>query len=177
MKLSPRLSRFVLPLPVLFFCAASFAASSPDRTQFGSDIHVQAGEKTADLTCINCSVYVRGQVSGDVTTIHGNIVLESGAEVAGDITAVWGNVRTESSTQIAGDLTAVAGSVHRDPQSTSAGDVTALEGTKWLLAIIVPPIIFLGGIIALIIWLVQRNRAGAPAPVYVQPGGQPSTRI
>jgi len=167
----------VLPLPVLFFCAASFAASSPDRTQFGSDIHVQAGEKTADVTCINCSVYVRGQVSGDVTTVHGNIVLESGAEVAGDITAIWGNVRTESSTQIAGDLTAVAGSVHRDPQSTSAGDVTALEGTKWLLAIIVPPIIFLGGIIALIIWLVQRNRAGAPAPVYVQPGGQPSARI
>jgi hypothetical protein len=177
MKLLPRLSSFVLPLPVLFFCAASFAASSPDRTQFGTDIHVQAGEKTADVTCINCSVYVRGQVSGDVTTVHGNIVLESGAEVAGDITAIWGNVRTESSTQIAGDLTAVAGSVHRDPQSTSAGDVTALEGTKWLLAIIVPPIIFLGGIIALIIWLVQRNRAGAPAPVYVQPGGQPSTRI
>jgi hypothetical protein len=167
----------VLPLPVLFFCAASFAASSPDRTQFGSDIHVQAGEKTADVTCINCSIYVRGQVAGDVTTVHGNIVLESGAEVAGDTTAIWGNVRTESSTQIAGDLTAVAGSVHRDPQSTSAGDVTALEGTKWLLAIIVPPIIFLGGIIALIIWLVQRNRAGAPAPVYVQPGGQPSTRI
>ncbi len=177
MKLLPRLSRFVLPLPVLLFCAASFAASSPDRTQFGSDIHVQAGEKTADLTCINCSVYVRGQVSGDVTTVHGNIVLESGAEVAGDVTAIWGNVRTESGTQIAGDLTAVAGSVHRDPQSTSAGDVTALEGTKWLLAIIVPPIIFLGGIIALIVWLVQRNRAGAPAPVYVQSGGQPSTRI
>jgi hypothetical protein len=177
MKRLPRLSRFVLPLPVLLFCAASFAASSPDRTQFGSDIHVQAGEKTADLTCINCSVYVRGQVSGDVTTVHGNIVLESGAEVAGDVTAIWGNVRTQSGTQIAGDLTAVAGSVHRDPQSTSAGDVTALEGTKWLLAIIVPPIIFLGGIIALIIWLVQRNRGGAPAPVYVQSGGQPSTRI
>jgi len=177
MKLLPQLARFVLPVLVLFYCAASFAASSPDRTQFGSDIHVQAGEKTADVTCINCSVYVRGQVSGDVTAIHGNIVLESGAAVAGDITAIWGNIRTESGTQNAGDLTAVAGSVHRDPQSTSAGDVTALEGTKWLLAIIVPPIIFLGGVIALIIWLVQRNRTSAPAPVYVQPGGQPSTRI
>src|SRR5215467_11880649 len=120
MKLLPQLVRFVLPVLVLFSCAASFAASSADRTQFGSDIHVQAGEKTADVTCINCSVYVRGQVSGDVT---------------------------------------------------------ALEGTKWLLAIIVPPIIFVGGVIALIIWLVQRNRTGAPAPVYVQPGGQPSTRI
>jgi hypothetical protein len=177
MKVLPRLSRFVLSLLLLFFCATSFAASSPDRTQFGRDIHVQAGEKTADVTCINCSVYVRGQVSGDVTAIHGNIVLETGAEVAGDVTAVWGSVRTESATQIAGDLTAVAGSVHRDPQSTSSGDVTALEGSKWLLAIIVPPIIFVGGIIALIIWLVQRNRASAPAPVYVQPGGQPSTRV
>ena len=176
MKLLPP-TRFMLALVVLLFSAALFAASSPDRTQFGSDIRVQAGEKTADVTCFNCSIYIRGQVAGDVTAIHGNVVLASGAEVAGDVTAVWGNVRTESGTQIAGDVTAVAGSVHRDPQSTLSGDVTALEGTKWLLAIIVPPMVILGGVIALIIWLVQRSRARTPAPVYVQPGGQPSTRV
>jgi hypothetical protein len=153
-----------------------FAAKSADRTQFGRDIRIAAGEKTGDVTCINCSIYMQGQAAGDVTAIHGNVTLETGAAVAGDVTAVWGNVRTESATQIAGDLTAVAGSVHRDPQSTASGDVTSLAGTKWLLAIVVPPIVFLGGIIALIIWLVQRNRVSPPAPVYVQPNAQPSTR-
>lgn len=164
-----------VPVLMLLFCTASFAASSPDRTQFGRDIHVQPTEKTADVTCVNCSIYIRGQVSGDATAVHGNVVLETGAEVAGDVTAIWGNVRTESGTRIAGDLTAVAGSVHRDPQSTASGDVTALEGTKWLLAIVVPPIIFLGCILALIIWLLQRDRSKVTAPVYVQPSSQPRT--
>jgi hypothetical protein len=153
-----------------------FAAKSADRTQFGRDIHIAAGEKTGDITCINCSIYLQGQASGDVTAVHGNVALETGSAVAGDVTAVWGNIRTESGTQVAGDLTAVAGSVRRDPRSTAAGDVTSLEGTKWMLAIVVPPIVFLGGILALIIWLLQRSRVRAPAPVYVQPSAQPTTR-
>lgn len=153
-----------------------FAAKSADRTQFGRDIRVQPGEHTGDVTCVNCSIYFAGQAAGDVTAFHGNVVIESGAEVAGDVTAIWGNVRTENSTQIAGDLTAIAGAARRDPQSTASGDVTSMEGTKWLLAIVVPPLVFLGGIIALIIWLVQRNRSSARPPVYAQPSTQPSTR-
>jgi hypothetical protein len=52
-----------------------------------------------------------------------------------------------------------------------------LEGTKWMLALVLPPLLLLGGIIALIIWLLQRNRNSAPVPVYVQPpGSQPTTR-
>jgi hypothetical protein len=137
---------------------------------------VQPGEHTADVTCLGCSIYFSGKAAGDVTAIHGNVVIESGAEVAGDVTAVWGNVRTESATQIAGDITAIAGSARRDPQSTASGEVTSLEGSKWLLAIVVPPLLFLGAIIALIIWLVQRNRGSAPVPVYVQSGSQPTAR-
>jgi hypothetical protein len=169
--------RFAISSLLLLACCASlFAAKSQDRTQFGRDIHIAAGERTGDVTCINCSIYLLGQAAGDVTAVHGNVTLETGSAVAGDVTAVWGNIRTESGTQIAGDLTAVAGSVRRDPQSTASGDVTSLEGTKWLLAIVVPPLLFLGGILALIIWLVQRNRVSAPVPVYVQPSAQPSTR-
>ena len=169
--------RFAISSLLLLACSPSlFAARTAERTQFGRDIHIPAGEKTADITCINCSIYLQGQSTGDVTAIHGNVTLETGSTVAGDVTAVWGNVRTESGTQIAGDLTAIAGSVRRDPQSNASGDVTSLEGTKWLLAIIVPPLVFLGGIIALIIWLVQRNRVTAPVPAYVSPSAQPTTR-
>ncbi|MBV8475681.1 MAG: hypothetical protein JO266_17545 [Acidobacteria bacterium] len=166
-------SRLVLPLLVLS-TAVCLAKSNPDRTQFGRDIHVAAGEKAADLVCVNCSIYVRGQVAGDATAVRGNIVVESGGEVAGDAVAVWGNIRAESGTKIAGDLTSIAGSIRRDPQSAAAGDVTALEGSKWLLAILVPPILFLGGIVALLIWLIERNRRSRPAPVFVE--GQPTTR-
>lgn len=176
MKFRPRVSTLALPL-LLFWCLSSFATANPERTQFFSDIHIQNGEKTSDVTCIGCSIYIRGQAAGDVTAIHGNITLESGSEVAGDVTAIWGNVRTESQTQIAGDMTAIAGFVHRDPLSTASGDVTSLGGSKWLLAILIPPIVFVGGIIALIIWLVQRNRKTAPPPVYAQPGSQPITRV
>jgi hypothetical protein len=63
--------------------------------------------------------------------------------------------------QIAGDVTAVAGGVRHSTGSSIAGDVTSLEGTKWLLAIILPPIFIIGLIVALIIWLIQRSRRPA----------------
>ncbi len=147
----------------------AMAKDSPERTQFGRDIRVEAGEKTGDLTCINCSIHVRGEASGDVTAIHGNIMVESGGSVAGDVTAVWGDVRAESGSQIAGDLATVAGAVRRQPGSNVSGDVASLEGVKWLLAILLPPLVFIGLIIALIIWLVQRSHR--PAPVAAPPSG------
>ena len=85
------------------------AGANPDRFQINHDIRIEADDRVADVTCINCSVYVRGQVSGDVTTINGNVVAEQGAAVAGDITAIRGNARVENGTQVAGDLTAIAG--------------------------------------------------------------------
>ncbi|HVO64131.1 MAG TPA: hypothetical protein VMT53_24640 [Terriglobales bacterium] len=169
--------RLALPtLILLTLCTHLFAARSPDRTQFGRDIHITAGERTADVTCFYCSIYFSGKAAGDVTAVHGNVVIESGAEVAGDVTAIGGYVRSEGGTQILGDLTAIGGSARRDPQSTISGAVTSLAGSKWLLALIVPPLVFLGGIIALIIWLLQRNRRSAPAPVYAQTTTQTTTR-
>jgi hypothetical protein len=48
-----------------------------------------------------------------------------------------------------------------------------MEGARWMLLILLVPLLFLGGIVALIVWLVQRSRA-APTPAY--PAGTPSTR-
>ena len=62
--------------------SATFAETSPDRFQMNHDIHIQADEKVGDVTCIGCSVYVRGQVSGDVTAIAGGVIAESGASIA-----------------------------------------------------------------------------------------------
>lgn len=147
----------------LLLSAPARAKENPDLTQFSRDIRVEAGQKVGDVTCINCSIYVRGQVAGDVTAIHGNVTIEDGSEVAGDVTAVWGNIRVDNATRIAGDVTAVAGAARIQPQASVTGDRTSLEGTRWLLAIILPPIICIGLIVALIIWLVQRGRPEIPA--------------
>lgn len=161
---------------VLLLCAAAWAKGNPERTQFNRDIRVEVGEKTGDVTCINCSIYILGEAAGDVTAIHGNVVVENGASVAGDVTTVWGNVHLENGSTVAGDLTAVAGAVRREPQTSVSGDVTSLEGTKWLLAILVPPLVFFGLLVALVIWLLQRNRGPAPSPAYSGAGQSVNTR-
>lgn len=142
------------------------AETHPDRFQMNHDIHVQPDEKVGDVTCIGCSVYVRGQVSGDVTTIVGSVIAEPGASIAGDVTAIAGNARIESGTQVAGDLTAIGGDLRRDPQATVTGNVTTIGGHGWVFLIFVLPFVFLGGIIALIIWLIQRSRRPTPVPAY-----------
>jgi hypothetical protein len=140
------------------------AETHPDRFQMNHDIHVQPDEKVGDVTCIGCSVYVRGQVSGDVTTIAGSVIAEQGASIAGDVTAIAGNATVESGTQVAGDLTAIGGGLRRDPQATVSGNVTTIGGHGWVFLIFLLPLVFLGGIVALIIWLIQRSRHPAPVP-------------
>jgi len=148
----------------LLLVASAFAAGDPDRTQFGHDIRVGAGEQGADLTCVNCSVYVAGQVSGDVTTLHGRVVLEGSGQVAGDVTTVMGDVRMDPATQIAGDLTVVGGRIRREQGSQVAGEITDMEGTGWAALILAVPLFFLGAVIALLVWLVQRNRRPTTVP-------------
>ena len=146
--------------------AALNAQANADRFQINRDIHIQPSDQVGDVTCINCSVYVLGRVSGDVTTINGSIVAEQGATIAGDATTVRGNIRLENGTQVAGDLTAIAGTARRDPQATVGGDVTSMGGGGWVFLVFLLPFAVLGAIIALIIWLIQRSRRPAPVPAY-----------
>ncbi len=147
------------------------AEAGPDRFQMNHDIRVEADDKVGDVTCLNSSVCVRGHVSGDVVTINGNIVAQQGAAIAGDVTAIRGNARVENGTQVAGDLVAIGGTVRRDPQAAVAGDVTSMGGSGWVALIFLLPFAFLGGIIALIIWLIQRSRRPAPVPAYTMRQG------
>jgi hypothetical protein len=166
------MTRF-FPLPA--FCIVAIflvpstmraAETHPDRFQMNHDIRIQPDEKVGDVTCIGCSIDVRGQVSGDVTAIAGSVVAEPGASIAGDVTAIGGDARLESGTQVAGDLTAIGGALRRDPQATVAGAVTTMGGRGWIFLIFLLPFAVLGGIIALIIWLIQRSRRPAPVPAY-----------
>ena len=52
---------------ILTLSALAWAKSNPERTQFNRDIRIEPDEKVGDATCLNCNVYVRGQVTGDVS--------------------------------------------------------------------------------------------------------------
>jgi hypothetical protein len=150
----------------LMMSTLSAMGASRDRFQMNRDIRIESDDKVGDVTCLNCSIYVRGQVAGDVLTIHGNVLAQQGAAIGGDITAIGGNARVENGTQVAGDLVAIGGTVRRDPQASVAGDVTSMGGEGWIFLIFLLPFAFLGGLVALIIWLIRRSRRPAPVPAY-----------
>lgn len=145
---------------LLLFVSTPFAAAAGNHeyTQIGHDIRVSQGQQTGDLTCIQCSIYVRGEVGGEATAIHGNVVIENEGMVGGDVTAILGDVRVGNGTKIGGDATAVGGAVRRQTGAIIGGDVTSLEGQSWFWLILGFPIVLFAGIVALIVWLVQRRR-------------------
>jgi hypothetical protein len=140
----------------------ALAEQSSDRVQINRDIFLDAGQKSGDVVCVNCSISVRGEVAGDVVAVRGNVGVEQGANVTGSITTVLGDVRIQSAAQVAGDLTIVGGRLRRDPQAMVAGGVTALEGTGWTLLIVLLPFALVGGFVALVVWLIGRVRRPAP---------------
>lgn len=150
---------------LLSFPVTALASPTPSYTKFGHNIDIAPNQSVSDLTCLGCSIRVRGKVAGDVTTIGGNIVVEDQAQIAGDITAVGGNVRLGAGVQVAGDATVVAGELHRDPQATVSGDITEMGGRGWLLLILLLPFVILGLLVAFVVWLVERLRQPSlPAP-------------
>jgi hypothetical protein len=147
-------------LMIYILLAAPFALAGDNReyTQFGHSIYIGPGQQTGDVTCFACSVRVRGQVGGEITTFGGNVTLEDNASVAGDVTTFSGTVRLGPETRIAGDLTTMGGTLIRDPKAQVAGDVTTFGGQGWLFVIFGLPLLIFAGIIALIVWLVQRRQ-------------------
>ncbi len=141
------------------------SAKTHERTQFNNDLRVSEGESVGEVTCVNCSIFVRGEVNGDATAVHGRIILEGAGTISGDATTVLGDIRLGGGTKISGDATAVAGAVLRDEEATVGGDVTALAGGGWILLIILIPLFVVGAIIALIAWLIQRSHKPDPLPV------------
>ena len=150
-----RLTCRLVALTAMLLAASAYTfAGNPDRFQTNHDIHVETNDNPNDVTCFHCSIYVRGEVRGDVTAIGGNIILENGAQVHGDTTSIMGDIHLAADTKADSDVTAVGGAVRRDSQASVKGDVTAMDGQGWLVLIFLVPLVLLGGMLALIVWLV-----------------------
>jgi hypothetical protein len=140
---------------VIAISTVAFGQGVHERTQFGHNISIGAGEEVSEVTCFGCSVRVRGHVASDVTTFGGSIVVEDQGEVGGDTTTFGGSVRLEKDAKVAGDVTVFGGQVHRDAAATVHGDVTNFGG-GWVVVIFGLPLVILGAVIALIVSLVRR---------------------
>jgi hypothetical protein len=69
-----------------------------------------------------------------------------------------GDARLDRGVKVAGDVSVFGGQIHRDPQAAIGGDVTSFGGHGWLLPILATPIVLLGLLVALVVWIVQRAR-------------------
>jgi cytoskeletal protein CcmA (bactofilin family) len=136
--------------------SGSFGVDSHDRTEWGHNITISAGDEATELTCFGCSVRIRGHVAGDVTVFGGNIILEDKGEMGGDATAFLGEVRLEKEVRVGGDVTAFGGRIRRDSSAIIGGDVSNYAGTGWLFLVIGLPLLMLGSLVALIVWLIRR---------------------
>ena len=162
MKLSLFARVLSLAFAALLISTQAFAKGGSDYTQFGRDIRIAEDQKASEITCFACSVYVRGQVSGDITAFGGSVVLDPGAMVAGEVTTFAGDVRADDNTKIAGDVSVLGGRLRRQPTTMIAGEVTVFQSRALVYLMVLSPFLVFAGIIALIIWLVRRNRRPAP---------------
>lgn len=142
----------------LGFSAFAFAKDNPSITRFGNNITIGPSDEVGEVTCFGCSIRVRGLVAGDVITFAGSIYIEDQAQVAGDVTSFGGNLRLDKSVKVSGDVTIFGGRMDRAAEASIAGDVTTFSSRGWMLLIFVAPLLVLGLLITLIVWLVQRLR-------------------
>jgi hypothetical protein len=165
------LMRIAIPAFILTLALSTAAlAQKPDedRVEFGHNITIQEGQTSGDISCFNCSVYVRGRVNGDIAVFGGRVVVEG--SVKSDIAVFWGTVRLEDGAQAGGDVAVFGGAIKRAPTATIKGETMSF-GRVWVLLPVVMLVVIVWVIIALIVWLVTRNRRapiGAP--------GQPTVR-
>jgi hypothetical protein len=161
-----RLRLQLMCVTLLLSSAFSYALAAPssDRTQWGSNITIGAGEETGELTCFGCSIRIRGHVTSDVTVFGGSLIMEDGAVVDGDAAVFAGGMRLEKSVRIGGDAAVFGGRIHRDPGANIGGETSIFSGPVWILLIFVLPLFVVAGFVWFVIWLIRRlMRPAVPA--------------
>jgi hypothetical protein len=142
--------------------AALLAKDGGDRVQFFQSITVDPDDRVGDVVCIFCSIRMAG-TCGDAVAIFGNIVVDG--TVTGDAVSVGGGIKLGEDANVSGDAVAIGQGVYRHPNSTVKGQVVSQAGPVILLGLIIIPLLPVIIVVALVVWLVRRNRYVPPAQV------------
>jgi len=137
-----------------------------DRVQFFQNISIGQDERVDSAVCMFCSIHVAG-TSGDTVAILGDIVVDG--TVTGDCVSVGGGIKLNGDASVAGDAVAIGRGLYRDPNATVKGDAVSQSGPVvyfgLFLGLFVIPLLPIVFIVALIVWLLRRNRYPQPARV------------
>ena len=153
-------------LLLLIVTPQTLHARNGDQVHIGQSITVGENENVGDLVCIGCSIRVAG-TCGDVVAIGGSIVVDG--KVRGSVVAIGGGVLLGDNASVSQDLVTVGGHLSRHPNAVVHGDVSVQSGAFILLGIFLVPLLPLVLIVALVVWLVRRNRRPMPAPAGLHP--------
>lgn len=167
MRLGWRRASSILPVMiVLLGLTAAAMAQSGDEAAYGRTITVGPGETHGDVSCVRCTVYVRGRVNGDIAVVDGRLVVEG--TVTHDIAVFWGDIRLGDGASVGGDVASLGGTVKRSPTAVVKGDVASM-GRGAFLAAVIGCFVFAAVVIVLfiwfLVWLVRRGRPAAGQPL------------
>jgi hypothetical protein len=155
-----------LSLSLLLFTTIATAlahASQGDQVHFGQSITVGEDESAGNLVCIGCSIRMDGS-SADIVAIGGSITING--SVKGDVVVIGGAVRLGENASVSGDVVTMGGGFWRDPHSVVGGSITSQSGALVILGLVLMPLIPVILLVALVVWLIGRNRRRAvPARV------------
>lgn len=157
-----------LVFTALFFavtCSTLYAGTG-DQVHFGQSISVGEDETVGSLVCIGCSIRVEGTCE-DVVAIGGSITVDG--TVQGDAVAIGGPMRLGENASVMGDVVTVGGRLWRHPDAVIKGNVSSQSGALVFVGLFLVPLIPVILIVALIVWLVSRNRRAVP--VRARPAG------
>ena len=159
--------RRLLLAVVLLFCVSlpAFGRSSNDRATVGSDITIAEGETSGDIACVFCTVYVHGDVRGDVAVMFGRVEVDAGHSISGDLATLGANLDLGEGATVGGDVAIVGGDANLASGAMIHGSNMVLPNRIWLLLPFAPLLIVIG-LIWLVVYLVRRNRYRFP--VYPQ---------
>jgi len=163
------ITRLICLFLVSTLAGSSLTEGSHERAQFGHDITIGADERASEATCFGCSVRIRSHVDGDVTTFDRSVVIEQDGSVGGDTTVFGRDMRLDEGAT-AKDVSVFGGRVRRDPGAKVEGDITNFAGGAglWLFLVFGLPLVLLGAVIALIVWLVRKfTRPSVPVAARV----------
>ena len=159
-----RASAILMSFVVLMLLAptALLANDGGDRVQMFQSITVDPDDHVGDVVCIFCSIRMAG-TCGDAVAVFGNVVVDG--TVAGDAVSVGGGIKLGEDASVAGDTVSIGQGVYRHPNSVVKGEVVSQAGPAVFLGLIIIPLLPVFAVVALVVWLVRRNRYTPPAQV------------
>jgi hypothetical protein len=146
---------------LLTVIAPNFARADNDRVTFGSNVTVQEGDTVNDIACAFCTVRIHGNVKGDIACAFCSVSLDGDQKISGDVAMFGGDLDLRQDAEVGGDVMVAAGQANLASGAMIRGSRKELPGRLWIL-LPFSPLLILGGIIWLIVYLVQRNRYRYP---------------